>query len=108
MLGLLLVYFIGKYFYQLAFEHNRSKWGYAILGVVVYYSTTLLAGIVIAYAYFEFVDETIERGIEMLLSILTVPFGILGAYILYKKLEKNWSNSKHDSMNSDILDQGLN
>jgi ABC-type dipeptide/oligopeptide/nickel transport system permease component len=107
MLGLLLVYFIGKYFYQLAFEHNRSAWGYAILGVVVYYSTAILAGTAIAYTYQEFVDETIEGGTELLLSILTIPFGILGAYILYKKLEKNWSNSNHDSMNSDILDQGM-
>lgn len=106
MLGLLLVYFIGRYFYQLAFEHNRSTWGYAILGVVVYYATTFLAGMAIGYAYLEFVDETIDQGTDLLLSILTIPFGILGAYVLYKRLERNWSNSK-ESMNHDILDQGM-
>ena len=37
MLGLLLIYWIGKKYYELATEHNRSPWGYAILGVFVYY-----------------------------------------------------------------------
>ena len=35
MLGLLLIYFIGKYFYDLAAEFEKNKWLYAILGVVM-------------------------------------------------------------------------
>lgn len=107
MLGLLLVYFIGKQFYQLAFQHDRNAWGFAILGVIVYYGVTFLAGMLFAYAYLEFGNGTIESGTELLLTVLTIPVGILGAYILYKTLEKNWSNSKPDSLNSDILDHDM-
>jgi len=38
MLGLLLIYFIGKYFYDLAILHEKSKWGWAVIGVVSYYA----------------------------------------------------------------------
>lgn len=108
MLGLLLIYFIGKYFYQLAVDHNRNAWGYAILGVVVYYAITFLAGTLFAYAYLEFGDGTIASGTELLLTVLTIPVGMLGAYILYRILEKKWQNSKHgNSFNNDILDQDM-
>ena len=42
MLGLVLLYWIGKYYYKLAEVYNKSQWGFAILGIVVYY-----AGIVV-------------------------------------------------------------
>ena len=35
MLGLVLLYWIGKYFYKLAEEYDKSKWGFAILGLVL-------------------------------------------------------------------------
>jgi hypothetical protein len=107
MLGLLLVYFIGKYYYQLAFHHNRNAWGYAILGVIVYYGTTFLSGFLFAFTYLEMGNESIDSGTELLLSILSIPVGILGAYILYKALEKSWKSSNSDSLNSDILDQDM-
>jgi hypothetical protein len=107
MLGLLLVYFIGKYYYQLAFQHNRNAWGYAILGVIVYYGTTFLSGFLFAFAYMEMGNDSIDSGTELLLTVLSIPIGILGAYILYKGLEKSWKNSNSDSFNSDILDQDL-
>ncbi len=44
MLGLFLLYFIGKIFYQLAEAHNKNKWVFAILGVIAYYAGTFLGG----------------------------------------------------------------
>ena len=107
MLGLLLVYFIGKYYYQLAFQYNRNAWGYAILGVIVYYGTTFLSGFLFAFAYMEMGNDSIDSGTELLLTVLSIPIGILGAYIFYKGLEKSWKKSNSDSFNSDILDQDL-
>jgi hypothetical protein len=34
MLGLILIYFVGKAFYDLAGLHGKSQWGFAILGIV--------------------------------------------------------------------------
>lgn len=107
MLGLLLIYFIGKYYYQLALQHNKNAWGYAILGVIVYYGTTFLSGFLFAFAYMEMGNDSIDSGTELLLTVLSIPIGILGAFILYKVLEKSWKNSISDSFNSDILDQDL-
>ncbi|TDN87659.1 hypothetical protein DET49_111107 [Salegentibacter sp. 24] len=38
MLGLLLLYWIGKYHYRLAGEYDKSQWGFTILGIVAYYA----------------------------------------------------------------------
>ena len=35
MLGIVLWYFIGKSFADLADDYGKSRWGYGILGVVV-------------------------------------------------------------------------
>jgi len=41
MFGIILIYWVGKYFYQLAIEFNKSKWGYAVLGLATYYGSQL-------------------------------------------------------------------
>lgn len=94
MLGLVLLYWIGKYFYKLAEEYNKSKWGFAILGVIVYYGGILVfsfaVGImaeIISPGFFDTFNET-------LFGFLMLPFGILSCYILYKYLEKNWEKNK--------------
>ena len=97
MLGLLLLYWIGKYFYKLAEEYNKSKWGFTILGVVSYYGGmfvfSVIAGIILEIISPGFFDDLNE----ILFSILMIPFGILSCYILYKYLEKTWEKNNPDS-----------
>ena len=101
MLGLLLLYWVGKYFYKLAEEHDKSKWGFAILGIVSYYAEMVLfsfiAGIVMELVSPGFVDTMNE----MLFGILMIPLGVLCCYIFYKALESSWK--KADSNNSNEL-----
>lgn len=96
MLGLLLLYWIGKYFYKLAEEYNKSEWGFAILGVVVYYLGIVImsftSGIIIGIFYPDFF-ETFN---ETLFGLFMVPFGILSCYLLYILLEKSWKKTKED------------
>ena len=47
MLGILLIYFIGKSFYTLAETHNRSRWTFAIIGIVTYYASLFLGAIIL-------------------------------------------------------------
>ena len=91
MLGLLLLYWIGKYYYQLAQKFDKSKWGFAILGVATYYgvmiSVMLIFLVICLLAGIEFDFEANET----LMSLAAIPFGFEGVYFLYKFLEKKWT-----------------
>mgnify|MGYP001225774951 CR=1 FL=1 len=104
MLGLLLLYFVGKYFYNLAKEYNKSNWGFAILGIVVYYGGIIIFSFIIGV-----VAEIISPGFfgtfnETLFSILIIPFGILSCYLLYKFLESKWKKNNINSQENDLID----
>ncbi|MCX2679064.1 hypothetical protein OOZ15_03845 [Galbibacter sp. EGI 63066] len=89
MLGLLLLFWIGKYYYKLAEEHHKNKWLFAIIGIVAYYVGTFIAGIVIAFINPSF----IENGNDIVLSLIVLPFGLLATYGLYVLLENNFKKS---------------
>lgn len=75
MLGLLLIYFIGKRFYDLSEEYNQNKWLYAILSVLVYYAGTFIVGIVLVVLIeFGLVDIDLEN--SFIISLITLPFGL--------------------------------
>lgn len=96
MLGILLIYWIGKYYYKLAEEFQKSKWGYAILGIAIYYFATFFFGI-IAVIIAEFMDPGfIDRVNETLLGILMIPFAALSTFLLYKYLAKTWKKNRPD------------
>ncbi|MBL55876.1 MAG: hypothetical protein CMP61_01685 [Flavobacteriales bacterium] len=104
MLGLLLLFWIGKYFYQLAEQHNKSKWGFAILGIVVYYSSIIIFSFLLGI-----VMEIISPGFfdsfnEILLGIMFIPFGILSCYLFYKFLDKKWKKNKFNVQGNDLID----
>lgn len=89
MLGIILIYFIGKHFYKMAETYNKNKWLFAILGVVIYYVGTFLGGVILAI-----LDEVFALGINwesnLMLGILALPFGIALDYLFYVILEKKW------------------
>ncbi|APZ46789.1 hypothetical protein BW723_11060 [Polaribacter reichenbachii] len=94
MLGLILIYWLGKKFYKLAEEYNKSQWGYAILGIVVYYAVSIVFATV-TLIIIESFSNTLN---DYILGLVAMPFGLLGCYLLYKYLEKNWDykNPKND------------
>lgn len=94
MLGIILLYFIGKKFYELADDYHKSKWVFAILGVVIYYVGAFIVGLIIGV--FELIIETnfIETANKFVLALIELPFGILSCYVLYSYLEKRWKKEK--------------
>jgi amino acid permease len=108
MLGLLLIYFAGKAFYDLADLNNKSKWGFAILGVISYYVGLALGafgiGILMAYT-----DKTLDSTGEFVISLCAIPIGILTCWLFYKILENRWLNQATAEVDSsgDILDANL-
>ncbi len=92
MLGILLIFFIGNYFYKLAKKFNQNKWLFAILGIVIYYVGTLIGGFI-----FGLLDALVGLGIDwdntLILSLIAIPFGIGAAVLFYYILNKKWSKS---------------
>src|SRR5690349_14127334 len=109
MIGLLLLYFIGKAFYELAHEHDRSRWGFAILGVVSYYAGTFIGGIILALIYELGFSSSIEDINDILLGVLALPFGLLMCWGFYHILKRSWSRSAANSnpISSEVLDADL-
>ena len=96
MLGLILIYWIGKNFYQLAEKYTKNKWGYAILGVVSYYAASFIGGIIIGIIAEISSPGWIDTANEMVLGVMALPLGILGCYGLYIYLKKNWAKRKEE------------
>jgi len=101
MLGLIFIYFVGKYYYELARDHNRNKWLYAIGGIASYYAGSLLGGVLIGIGLGLF--HTDPEGInETLYGLFALPFGLAACYGLYRYLKNKWG--KPEKFKSDILD----
>lgn len=101
MLGLLLLYFIGKNFYKLAEQYDKSKWGFAILGVASYYGGGIISVFLLILVFPELYHTE-----DYVLDLIGLPLGLLfcvGLYqILKANFKKNASLSSQDS--EDILD----
>jgi membrane glycosyltransferase len=91
MLGIFLLYFIGKPFYQLAEEYYKSKWLYAILSIAIYYATQFVAGMILG-AISIWIDYNILALNQFLLLLICLPFCILALWGFYRMLKKRWSN----------------
>ena len=104
MLGLLLLYFIGKSFYTLAEIYNKSKWMFAIVGIASYYAGAILFGIIVV-AIILYFDPYTELS-DVFYNLIGIPFGLLTWWGLYYFLKKSWSKKGIPS-NQDILDEGL-
>ncbi|MGG8495574.1 hypothetical protein ACQY1Q_04090 [Tenacibaculum sp. TC6] len=103
MLGLLLLYFIGKKFYELAGNYNKNEWGYAILGVATYYVGAFIFGILLGVLMLILESDWLDTANKFQLALVELPVGILSCYILYVFLEKMWKKEKPPQDN--MIDQ---
>ncbi len=103
MIGLLLIYFIGRYFYHLAEDHQKSRWGFAILGVASYYVGTFVGGIIVAIIMELITPYSSDNIGDIGLSFMALPFGLLACWGLYSLLKRNWENKQRRE--EDIIQQ---
>ncbi len=105
MLQIILIYFIGKYHFDLAGKHNKGKWPFAILGVVAYFIGMISCVFVIVF--FIQPDLTSGSSFENLwLDLVSMPVGILATYILYQYLKKSWAQTRPE-LDDSLLDDEL-
>ncbi|WP_274475706.1 hypothetical protein [Mangrovimonas aestuarii] len=91
MLGFVLIYWIGKYFYRLADQFNQKKWLFAILGVGFYYASMFVGGAILG-----FLDALFNWGVNWdnaFIGLLAIPFGLSAVYLFYTLLKKKWEKS---------------
>lgn len=104
MFGILLIYFIGKRFYQLANLYRKNGWGYAVLGVISYYAGTFLGGMILAILWDILFSDSMDASPSFILSLLVVPMGLLACWGFYKILETQWEKGEKVS-DTEILDE---
>lgn len=104
MLGLLLIYFIGKYFYELAQDFYKHRWLYAILGIVVYYASGAVFGVILG-VFDLLLELNINWDETFGINLLSIPIGLLGCYGFYIVLKKRWQNNP-DLVKDEIEDIG--
>ncbi len=92
MLGLILIYFIGRWYYTLAESHNKNKWLFAVIGVVVYYVGIIVGGFSIGVAAVLFGFEHILELPDVVLGLIALPFGLIATWGLRAILKKSWEN----------------
>jgi len=101
MLGILLIYFVGRYFYRLAIEYNKRKWLWAIVGVGSWYAGILVFTIVLLlYAELTGNYELYELE-DRVLNLIGIPFSLATSILFYMLLRHLWS--KKDNL--DTLDE---
>lgn len=106
MLGIILLYFIGKMFYDLVGKYKNEKtaqWVYAIIAVISYYAGTFLGGVLLGlgevYGLWYISDLN-----DLLLGFIALPFGILTVIIFYQILKRNLAKKK-ERQDSDLIDE---
>lgn len=110
MVGLILLYFVGKAFYDLAGINNKSEWLYAILGVGSYYAGLFLGSILVAIGYELFIGS-IDEVNDTLLGFLGLPFGVLVCWGYYRLLKGRWEKkdtiaaSAEEALDGHLIDR---
>lgn len=102
MIGLILLYFLGKSFYELAAQYEKPKWLYAILGIAVYYASSFLFGLVYAMISIGLEKPEMMDIHDLLLGLIALPFSLLMVWLFYRILKKTWSRGTF----SEIIDDG--
>ena len=92
MLGILLIFFIGKYFYELAQDYYKHRWLYAILGIITYYVGTMVGAFCVAIGS-DLFGWDINFEDTWTLTLIAIPFGLLFTVVLYFLLRRNWKSS---------------
>lgn len=103
MLGILLIYFIGKYYYDLAALHDKRKWVYAGLGIVSYYAGTMLFGLAFGVFMEIWSPGTLDTMNNTVLGLIALPVGVLSCYGVYTYLRKKWEGKAAQAL--DIIDE---
>ena len=93
MLEIIVIIAAGKAFYQLANEHNRNKWLFAVLRPVFYFTSAFIFALVLAVLSIYFIWE-IDFNNTILMSFILLPVGAYSTFLLYRFLKNKWEKEE--------------
>ena len=100
MLALLLLYFIGKKFYDLAGTYNKQQWKFSILSIIVYYGSIVIIQVLVGIIFYILIPSSFDYNgnakgkDELIISLLSIPLALLIVYFLYRYLENKWKKEE--------------
>jgi len=101
MLGLILVFFVGRAFYNLAKEFNKTPWLYVIIGIGSYYLGIIIYSLAVGLLVGIFNPDLLEGSFSIVIGLTAIPFGVLACYLYYSMLKKDWSKRPKSSVELD-------
>ena len=90
ILGYILIFYIGFYFYRLAENHQKKKWLFGIVGIATYFSGILIYPLYVRFFYVDEIDEFDISAISLKSSLI----GLLFVFFLFQLLSLIWSRKK--------------
>jgi hypothetical protein len=96
MLGIFLIYWIGKKYYDLAEQYNKSPWGWAIAAVFIYYGSQFGLGIIIALFNYSDTNFSSSTSNDLLINLLGILIGLGVWYGIFTFLERRWENQYYN------------
>lgn len=106
LLWLFFVYFVGKSFYDLAQKHRKNGWLFAILGIVSYYASILLAGFILGTVVLLMESDILDDISDTTFNLIELPIGILACWGFYRILKYNWQKAPAEHLGNS-LDSGF-
>lgn len=104
MLGIFLIYWVGKKYYDLAFQYNKSPWAWAIAALFIYFGSQFVLGIIASILFYADQNFEIPTKDELLLNLSGVLFGLAIWYGIFTYLERRWENQYYNQAD-DSFDQ---
>ena len=90
ILGYIILFYVGFYFYRLAENNNKNKWVFAIIGILTY-----LFEITVYPLYLRvFNSEDIEAFEISSISLKSFLIGLISVFLLFQTLSLIWSRKK--------------
>ena len=109
MLGILILYFLARWLYNLAKKYDKPhKWLYGLLAVLTYYGIGVTSVLIILFSGALRTGGDIDSlENRMVLTLLALPFGIGGVALLHYLLKRKWSREikSTDGLLDESIDQ---
>lgn len=105
LVDIIFIIIAGKYFMQLAEQYGKSKWGYAVLGIISYYGAAFLFALGYGFILGLFFPDQFDVLDGSMLILLAVAFGLVVCIILYQILRRKWKREAKMIPSKNVIDE---
>lgn len=105
MLGLLILFFLAKWLFDLAKKHQKPPfWLYGLFAVISYYAAGFVGVFLTVLVIYLSAGSYNVYSNSMMLSLLEIPFGVSGVWLLHTILKRNWESPLKANPQNQLLD----